>query len=85
MDKMDRIRASYLHACLKYVQRDFMTNTSLRERFGIKEKNRSMVSRIIRDAIDNNFVLPYDSKAAPKQMKYVPFWASPQNTENMFT
>ncbi len=85
MDKMDRIRASYLHACLKYVQRDFMTNTSLRERFGIKEKNRSMVSRIIRDAIDNNLVLPYDPKAAPKHMKYVPFWAVPQNMKNMFT
>jgi len=24
MDKADRIRACYLHACLRYVQRDFL-------------------------------------------------------------
>ena len=38
MDKADRIRACYLHACLKYVNREYLTNTSLRERFGIKPK-----------------------------------------------
>ena len=81
MDKTDRIRACYLHACLKYVQRDFMTNSSLRERFGIEDKNRAMVSRMIRDAVEANFVLPYDNSAAPKHMKYVPFWAVSQNKE----
>src|SRR6476661_2917525 len=35
MDKEDRIRAVYLHACLRYVNREHMTNTSVRERFGI--------------------------------------------------
>ncbi len=31
MDKGDRIWACYLHACLRYVQRDFMTNSTLRD------------------------------------------------------
>jgi len=35
MEKDDRVRACYLHACLKYVNREIMTNTTLRERFGI--------------------------------------------------
>ena len=39
MDKAERGRACYLHACLKYVTRDFLTNASLRKRFGIKENN----------------------------------------------
>lgn len=43
MDRDERVRACYLHACLRRVQRDFLTNSSLRERFGIEEKNRSMV------------------------------------------
>lgn len=47
MDKADKIRACYLHACLKYMQHDYMTNLSLRDRFGIEIKNRSMVSKII--------------------------------------
>jgi len=76
MDKEDRIRACYLHACLKYVQRDFLTNTSLRERFGIEEQNRSMASRLIRDAADARAIVPYDSAAAPKMMKYIPWWAA---------
>ena len=36
MDRADRVRACYLHACLKYVNRDFLTNSSVRERFGIE-------------------------------------------------
>jgi hypothetical protein len=62
-----------------------MTNSSLRERFGIEDKNRSMISRMIRDAVDENIVLPYDLSAAPKNMKYVPYWAVSKKTESVFT
>jgi len=72
MDRADRIRACYLHACLRYVQRDVMTNTTLRERFGIEEKNSSMASRIIRDAVEAGLVVPLDENAGRKYMKYVP-------------
>ncbi|OGC08685.1 transcriptional regulator, partial [candidate division KSB1 bacterium RBG_16_48_16] len=41
MDKSDRVRACYLHACLKYVSRDFLTNTSVRERFGLEPANKA--------------------------------------------
>ena len=63
------------------MQRDFLTNTSLRERFGIEEQNRSMASRLIRDAIQARAIVPYDSAAAPKLMKYVPWWAAPEQRE----
>jgi ATP-dependent DNA helicase RecG len=75
MDKDDRIRACYLHACLRYVQRDFMTNTTLRERFGIKEKNSATASRIIKEAIDAKRIRPHDEASSKKFMKYVPWWA----------
>ena len=75
MDRADRIRACYLHACLKYMQRDYLTNTSLRERFGIDEKNRAMASRLIRDAMKADALVAYDPEASPKHMKYVPWWA----------
>lgn len=74
MDKADRIRACYLHACLRYVQRDYMTNTTLRERFGIDEKNSSMASRIIRDTLEAKLIVPYDEEAGRKYMKYLPGW-----------
>jgi ATP-dependent DNA helicase RecG len=75
MDKADRIRACYLHACLRYVQRDFLTNASLRKRFGVEEKNKAAVSRYIREAVDAGKIRPANEDAARKMMKYVPFWA----------
>ena len=75
MDKADRIRACYLHACLRYVQRDFMTNTSLRKRFGIEEKNSSMASRIIRDAMEAGLIRCHDETVGNRARKYLPGWA----------
>jgi ATP-dependent DNA helicase RecG len=75
MDKADRVRACYLHACLRYVQRDFMTNTTLRERFGIDERNSSMVSRIIRDTIAAGLIVCHDDSVGHRARKYLPWWA----------
>ncbi|AVD70981.1 ATP-binding protein [Desulfobulbus oralis] len=75
MDKTDRIRAAYLHACLRYVQRDYMTNTSLRERFGIDEKNSSMASRIIRDTVEAGLIRCHDETVGSRARKYLPRWA----------
>jgi predicted HTH transcriptional regulator len=75
MDKNDRIRACYLHACLKYVNRDFMTNSSLRQRFGIEAHNSAIASRIIRVTIEAGFVRLYDPNMSRKYTKYVPFWS----------
>jgi predicted HTH transcriptional regulator len=75
MDKADRLRACYLHACLKYVTRGFLTNASLRERLGVEEKNKATVSRYIREAVEARLIRPFDDEAARRLMKYVPFWA----------
>jgi predicted HTH transcriptional regulator len=49
-----------MHACLRYAQRDFMTNATLRKRFGISEKNSSMVSRVIRDTVEAGLIRCHD-------------------------
>lgn len=78
MDRSERVRATYLHCCLKYVQNQFMTNPSLRERFGIEQKESFVVSRIIREAIEAGMVVNQDPSASRRLMKYLPFWASPR-------
>lgn len=75
MDRTDRSRACYLHACLRYVERDPMTNASLRTRFGIAEKNSAVASRIIRDAMEDHLIKPYDPKQGKKYARYLPCWA----------
>ena len=76
MDKADRVRACYLHACLKYVNREYMTNSTLRERFGIEPHNSATVSRYIKEALESGAISFLDKDAAPKMRKYIPSWAS---------
>jgi len=55
---------------------EFATNSTLRERFQIEEKNYSIISRIIGETIEAELIKPYDpSNKAKKHTKYVPFWA----------
>jgi len=76
MSKKDKIRACYLHCCLKFVSGDKMNNTSLRERFQIEEKNYPIASGIISDTIEAGLVKPYDpSNKSKRYVVYVPFWA----------
>jgi ATP-dependent DNA helicase RecG len=76
MEKDDRIRACYQHACLRYVSSDPMTNTSLRERFAIATENYSIASRIIAETIDAKLIKRRDPESkSKKHAKYVPFWA----------
>lgn len=75
MDRQERAHACYLHACLRHVLRDPMTNTSLRERFGIEPKNSAMASRIIKDAREAKLIKPYEEGQANKTSRYLPYWA----------
>lgn len=76
MDKQDKIRACYQHACLKYVSGDIMTNQSLRERLGVEDHNYSLVSRIIADTKEAGLILDYAPENRSRaHAKYVPFWA----------
>ena len=75
IDKQDRIRACYLHAYLKYVRDEFITNSSLRERFKIESENSTIIYRIIKYTISANLVKCYDMSTSSKSRKYMSFWA----------
>jgi predicted HTH transcriptional regulator len=76
MSKEDRIRACYQHCCLKYMEKEQMTNQSFRERMGIEDENAAMVSRIIKDTATGGFIKGFNPESASKKhAKYIPFWA----------
>jgi len=75
MDKEERIHACYLHSCLRHVNRETTNNGSLRERFGIEQKNQAQVSRVLKDTVNADLIRPYDPGAGTKAMRYVPWWA----------
>ena len=73
MDRRDKIRACYQHACLKHANGQQMTNQSFRERMGIAEKNYSIASRIIAETIEEGLIQPYDPEnKSKKHAKYIP-------------
>lgn len=77
MDSAERVRACYLHCCLKYVSNEKMTNQSLRERFKLEDSRAktAIVSQIIAAAVDQKMIKLDDPESASKRYaKYVPFW-----------
>lgn len=76
LDKKEKIRACYQHACLKYVSNEKMSNESLRERFKIEAKNAAIASRIIKDTYEAELIKDEDpSSNSRKHRSYIPFWA----------
>ena len=75
MTKEDRVRTCYMLACLAFVTSEAVTNASVRNAFGLDEKDKVKASRIIRDTLDAKLIKPMDPDTAPRYMKYVPYWA----------
>jgi predicted HTH transcriptional regulator len=71
----DKLWSCYMHACLKHVCNERMTNTSLRERFNVSESNKAVISRLIAMAAKKKLIKPLDPDTAPRYMSYTPFWA----------
>jgi ATP-dependent DNA helicase RecG len=71
----ERVRACYLHSCLCYVTRKQMTNSTLRERFGISAKNSADASRLLKEAINAGLIVNKDPNAGARNRNYLPFWA----------
>lgn len=76
MDKKDRIRACYLHACLKHVSGEIMTNESVRKRFKIPDSNYPTASKIIKETMEAGLIKSKEPESKSKKLsQYIPFWA----------
>lgn len=74
LEKEDKIRAVYFHACLQWAKRKPTTNSTIRDRFGISPRNSATVSRLIADAISAGQIAIYDETVGNKAKSYVPYW-----------
>jgi predicted HTH transcriptional regulator len=75
MSASERLSACYQHSVLKHLSGSVMTNKSLRERLKMPEKQRSMVSALIQEAVDRKFIKPADPEnKSRKYSEYIPSW-----------
>lgn len=76
MAQSERIEACYQHAVLQYLSSQTLTNTTLRERFKLHDKQRTIVSNLIAEAIAAGRIKRKDPEAASSKFaEYVPYWA----------
>lgn len=75
MSDRERIDACYQHAIIQYYGNGGMNNTSLRERFGMHDKQASQISRLIKQAIEIGIIKSKDPESESKKFTmYVPYW-----------
>lgn len=74
LSSQDKLWACYMHSCVKYTQGEFLTNSSLRVRFGLEEKSSASISRLIKEACDKKMIKKLED-TAPRHTKYIPIWA----------
>jgi len=72
---MERVEACYQHSIIRYYSTGGMTNTSLRERFKMHEKQRPQVSLVIKEALAQGRIKPKDpNNVSTKFAEYIPIW-----------
>ena len=80
MGKAERVRACYMHACLRYVMGQPMNNSSLRGRFGIPKGNTVQASRLLKEALESGAIIIRDPEAGYRIRTYLPSWAGSHST-----
>ncbi len=74
LSTQDKLWACYMHSCVQYIQGEFLTNSSLRVRFGVEEKSSASISRLIKEACEKRLIKKLE-ETAPRHTKYIPIWA----------
>jgi len=72
LTRPERLEATFLHASLKYYQGEYLTNASLRERFGLPDSKKAVISKLIKEAVELKMIEAIDLTTAPRYMKYRP-------------
>lgn len=70
----EKLWSCYLHACLQHLKHEGLTNSSLRQRFGLGNTASAPISRLIKEAVAEGFIKPFDSETSQRYMKYIPVW-----------
>lgn len=76
MNLQERTWAIFLHACLRHVNSEALTNSSLRARFGLPGNKATQVSASIAATVEQKLIkLDPRAGASKKHARYLPFFA----------
>lgn len=75
LSKGDKLWACYCHCVVRWLQRDYMSNTSLRERFSLPDEDYQAVSAVISAARQAGRIDEAEPGQGKRNARYVPYWA----------
>ena len=77
LSKADRVWSCFCHCVVKWLRLDYMSNTSLRERFSLADEEYTTVSAVISAARKAGRIVKAEEGQGKRNARYVPYWAGP--------
>ena len=75
MSMKERINAAYLHCCLQAAKGGYLTNSSLRERFGLAKSKSAVASQLISATVSNGLIFQDPAtEGSRRTARYLPFY-----------
>lgn len=74
MSQRERVEATYQHAVLQFLSGQTLTNTTLRERFKLIDKQRNSITNLIADSLRLGRIKRKDENSSNKFVEYLPYW-----------
>lgn len=74
MSQSERLEACYQHSVLQYLSSQTLTNSTLRERFKLHDKQRNQITNLINDAVAAGRIKRKDLGSGNKFAEYLPYW-----------
>ena len=75
LSKADKIWACFCHCVIRWLRHDYMSNTTLRERFKLAQEDYQLASTVISDAKKAGRIVAAEEGQGNKFARYVPYWA----------
>lgn len=75
LSKAEKQNACFYHCVLRWISHDYMSNTTLRDRFSLPQEEYQTASTIISDSIKARRIKPAELNQGKRNAKYVPYWA----------
>ena len=75
MSRSDKVWACFCHCVVRWLRHDYMSNTTLRERFSLAPDEYQVISSLISDARKEGKIRLADETQSNRYARYVPYWA----------
>jgi ATP-dependent DNA helicase RecG len=76
LSKADKVWSCFCHCVVRWLRRDYMSNTTLRQRFSLHDKDYQAVSAVISAARKEGSIVAAGEGQGKRNARYIPFWAA---------